>query len=130
MPRNSKITVGSLADKLWDIRESIREKNDELKELEKEKETLKMQLMSAMDEQGLDQVRGQHATISITSATVANIDDYDAFWAYVRRHNLPELLQRRLSVTAYRELLEERKGKPIPGTTPFEKRDLSVRTIK
>jgi hypothetical protein len=126
----AKATVGSLADKLWTLREQIRALEKQKTELERDKERLEYDLMGLMEEQGLDKASGKLATISVSETIVPQVTDWDDFWTFVRKRNLPELIQRRVSATAYREVLDERGSKGVPGTTPYSKRRLNVTTLK
>lgn len=59
------------------------------------------------------------------TSTVAQVTDWDAFYAYIYKNKFGHLLQRRVSDPAWRELMEQ--GKKVPGTTPFTKKRLNFR---
>jgi hypothetical protein len=64
-------------------------------------------------------------TFSVGEAIVPNAEDWEQIHAYITENNALHLLQNRLSVTAYRELLGQ--GVEIPGTVPFTKRSILQR---
>lgn len=119
-------TLGSLIDKLWAQREAKRIAEAEVKKIEALIEPLEIAVMERLDEQGLDKANGRAASVSMSTNTIANVEDWDAFWAYIIKNKYTQMLQKRVSDPAYRELLE--MGKNIPGVKPFSKRRLNLRT--
>jgi hypothetical protein len=120
-------TVGALIDQLWATREVKRDIESQLKEVETRITELNTELMERMEQEGLDKASGTKATISVSTNTVAAVEDWDEFWKYILKNKYTHLLQRRVSDPAYRELLEA--GKKVPGVQPFVKRSLNVRSI-
>jgi hypothetical protein len=120
-------TVGALIDQLWATREVKRDIESQLKEVEARIAELNTELMERMEQEGLDKASGTKATISVSTNTVAAVEDWDEFWKYILKNKYTHLLQRRVSDPAYRELLEA--GKKVPGVQPFVKRSLNVRSI-
>lgn len=120
-----KVSLGALIDQMHGLREKKRELEASIKDLEGQATLLETQIMDGMAEQGLEKMSGTVGTVSITSSTVANVTDWDAFWAYIHKMKYGHLLQRRVSDPAYRELLEA--GKKVPGTEPFTKKRLNLR---
>lgn len=121
-----KFPLGALIDQMHSLREKKRELEASVKDLEGRASLIEVQIMESMAEQGLEKMSGALATVSITSTTTANVTDWDAFWAYIHKMKYGHLLQRRVSDPAYRELLES--GKKVPGTEPFIKKRLNLRT--
>lgn len=121
-----KFSLGALIDQMHSLREKKRELEASVKDLEGQASLIEVQIMESMAEQGLEKMSGALATVSITSTTTANVTDWDAFWAYIHKMKYGHLLQRRVSDPAYRELLES--GKKVPGTEPFIKKRLNLRT--
>lgn len=120
-----KPTIGQKIDAMFDLREKKRALDAQVKELEGQLADLESQLMEDMAAQGVDKMSGTKATVSITTSTVANVEDWNEFLAYVYKMKYGHLLQRRVSDPAYRELLEQ--GKKVPGVSPFSKERLNLR---
>ena len=120
-----KPSLGALIDQMHALREKKRELEASIKDLEGQATSLESQIMDGMNEQGLEKMSGAVGTVSISSTTVANVTDWDAFWAYVHKMKYGHLIQRRVSDPAYRELIES--GKHVPGTEPFIKKRLNLR---
>lgn len=123
------LTLGEKIDKLSKLRADIRIKNKEVERLEGEKKALEAQVMEHMDVENIGSSRGKLATASISESVVPSVTDWDTFWAYVFRNKASHLLERRPHATAYREELETRKGKPIPGVQPYTRRTLNLRDL-
>lgn len=120
-------TMGALIDAIWASREEKRRLAGQIKEVELVIAEYEEQLMERMTAEGTDKAQGSKAGVSISSNTVANVEDWDAFWAFVIKKKYTHLLQRRVSDPAYRELLEA--GQNVPGVEPFTKRTLNVRSL-
>lgn len=120
-------TMGALIDSIWASREEKRRLEVQVKEVETTIAELQTQLMERMEAEGTDKAQGAKASVSISKNVVADVQDWDAFWAYVIKKKYTHLLQRRVSDPAYRELLEA--GQNVPGVEPFTKRALNVRSL-
>lgn len=62
-------------------------------------------------------VAGKLARVQLGSKMIPQVEDWEVFYAHVKKTGEFELLQRRLSETAIKERLEA--GKPVPGTKFF-----------
>lgn len=122
-----KGNLGSTIDTLWQLREDKREAEAVVKVIEAKMEGLEEDLMEKLDAQGTKAATGTKASASITVATVANVDDWAAFHAFIKKTGHFHLLQKRVSDPAYRELLD--MGKPVPGVQPFSKKKLNIRSL-
>ena len=120
-------TPGSDIDALFELREKKRSLEAAVKDLDGQASLVEERLMETMAKNGLDKATGKLASVSISSNTVANVEDWDAFLAYIYKNKLGHLLQRRVSDPAYRELLEAKKA--VPGVQPFTKRRLNLRVV-
>lgn len=120
-------TLGSDIDLMFELREKKRKLEAAIKEIEGQATLVEERLMESMEKQGIDKSTGKNASVSVTSNTVANVDDWDAFGAFIVKNKFLHLLQRRVSDPAYRELLEA--GKKVPGVQPFTKKRLNLRAL-
>lgn len=122
-----KRTVGFLIDLLQVNRTKRRELLAQEKKLKAEYETLEGELIALMDAEGITKSTGKLASAGISESVVFNIEDWDAFTAYMKKTNQFHLIQRRISDPSVRELVEAKKT--VPGLTPFEKRTISLRDL-
>lgn len=127
-------TIGSLADKMWDLQEAKKKAAKVVKDIEADITALEIQIIEALDSQDTRKGEGKKASISITSSVQASTENWEDFieWVAAGKRNDKKaylhLVQRRVSVEAYRELLG--LGVNVPGIKPFTKRSLSVTTLK
>lgn len=84
------------------------------KPLEQEVQDLEQQLILAMQAAGLQTAKGKHSIADLKDQDVVSIKDYAQFEKFLYRQKALHLLQRRISVTAYREM-RATLGKDIPG---------------
>ena len=120
-------TVGAKIDALHALREDKRQLEELLKAKAQEIDLMENELIELMDQQNISKSTGTKATVSITTSTKPSVEDWDAFYAYIRRNKYYHLLERRPSVTGCRELFDT-KGK-IPGVVPFTQRKLNIRSV-
>jgi len=122
-----RITVGSLIDSLQDLRAQKRALAEKEKELNEKYKALELSLIEAMDNEGVTKSTGKAATASISMTRQFTTDDWDKFMAYVAKLKRFDLVQRRVSAPAVRELWELKGA--VPGLTPYDKREISLRDL-
>ena len=120
-------TLGATIDRIWASREEKRKLEAQVKEVSETIADLEEKLLERMQAEDTDKAAGAKASVSITKATVANVDNWDLLFPYIAKNKLWHLVQRRVSDPAYRELLD--MGKKVPGVQPFIKTKLNVRSI-
>jgi len=121
--------IGEEIDRLFDIRERIRALEAQVKDERSIYDALETQLMERMETEGMSKATGKRASVGVSESVVANVEDWDELYRYIGRNKAFHLLQRRTSDAAYRELMEQRKNKPLPGVSSFTKRKLNLRTV-
>jgi hypothetical protein len=118
------MNLGERIDSLIPLRETIRNKESELNDLKRTFETAQREILAALDEVGSTAFKGRLGNAFVTKQEIVNIEDFDAFWAYVRENDAPHLLHRRVAVRAALELDED-----IPGLKRDEVRKLGLKTL-
>lgn len=127
-------TLGSLADQIWALKQAKTEAAAVVTRIEKEIADLEETIFAALDAQDSRKAEGRRASISISTSIQPSTKDWDEFIRFVARGKRNDkdaylhLVQRRVSVDAYRELLT--LGVTVPGIEPFTKRTLNVTTLK
>lgn len=122
-------SLGGSIDEFWRLRESKRTAEAAVKVIDDQIAAQETLLFERLEKDGLRKADGKNASVSITEAVVANVTDWDSFYAYVGKHKHFHLLQKRVSDPAWRELMEKSKGKGVPGTEPFTKKKLNLRSL-
>lgn len=117
--------------------------NDLLNELAEEKEKLKGiqnlektyksniselegHIIYQLETQGVDRTGNDVCTVSIKKETVPTVEDWDAVHQHIIDTGQFELLQKRMSATAYREL--QQLGQNIPGVKATELTRINFRS--
>lgn len=120
-------TIGAMTDQLFNLRESKRELEEKIKVIETQYAEIEETLMKRLEAEGTDKCAGKLASVSISTTTVANVLDWEAFNAWVKKTGNFHLYQRRIADAAWREVFDQ-KGTAPPGTQPFHKKRLNLRT--
>ena len=93
-------------------------------------EAAKATLQGLMEEQGTDIARNEDITVTIVDKARPHVQDWDAFYSYLKRSGALQLLERRVSAKAFTEVLESRGGKDVPGVSTYDYKQLSIRRGK
>ena len=121
----SQASIGKNVDKVFLLRKKKADLEAAIRDVEGQIAELDAEIMDAMTCAGMEKAATRHGTVSISSSTVAQVEDWDAFYAYIYKNKYGHLLQRRVSDPAWRELREQ--GKKVPGTAGFTKKRLNYR---
>lgn len=121
--------IGTKIDKLYSIREQLRELDAEAKKVRAKKEELEMDILQQMNNEKVTQARGNKATLSVSEQVVPQVTDWDISLPWIKKQNKLYLFERRISAKAFREELESRKGKPIPGMQSYTKPVINLRSL-
>ncbi|TXH51678.1 MAG: hypothetical protein E6Q97_17990 [Desulfurellales bacterium] len=116
--------LGELIDAVYNLRTMRIEAQRKVDTMKAEETSLKEQIRNKLDEVGLQRASGSVATAGVKSSTEPQVTDWDAVHNWIRDHNRFDLLQKRLSAPAWRDLYGE--GTTIPGTEPVDVYDLSL----
>ena len=121
------MNLGALIDEMHAIRERKRAIDEQLKIIEREIGDKEVEILAMLKSEGLNKASGRKATVSVSELMRPQVEDWDQFYKYIRRHNLFHLLEKRPAVSGCREMFEL-KGK-IPGVIPITLQRLNLRTI-
>ncbi len=122
-----QLSPGAQVDAMWALREKKRALETQVNEISEQLTAAENELMESMAANGLDKMTGKFASVSVSTSVVATVTDWDELWKFIIKTKNTQLLQRRVSDPAYRELIE--LGKKVPGANPFEKKRLNLRAI-
>lgn len=126
------VPLGKLIDQLNDAREAKRKHAEVEKVLNATYSEIEQSVMARLAAEGMDKATSKKATASISNVTVANVEDWDKFHAFVKKTGYFHLLQRRVSDPGFRELLEQKGAAAMAkvGVVPFVKQNLNLTTLK
>ena len=121
-------TLGACVDLLYRLREERQAIQREAEKVEEKEKALREHVLNSFDKSAIEGARGKAATASISRQTVATVKDWDAFYAHILKSKSFDLLQKRVSDSAFRERLEAQET--VPGVEPFIVVKLSVTKAK
>lgn len=121
-------TAGAAIDTLWTIREQRRDLDKQVAVLKEQETALEAYISETFFTKEVLALKGRIAQATRSPTTVPGLVDWSAVHAYIKRTGAFELLQKRLSVTAWRERLDA--GKPIPGVEAKTVWNLNVKPVK
>lgn len=124
---NEDTTINELIKKRAEVKQSMDSLNRELKVLRETQDHLDVLLLKKMDAEGLSRTANQRASVSINEDTVPDVTDWKEVHQYVIATEDFSLIQRRISSTAYKELLK--LGEAVPGLQPRTIRRINFRSL-
>ena len=106
--------LGPAIDMLYETRQQRLELTKQVDDLKARESVLKEELLTLLHEIGLEKASGMRATVGVRRITVPIITDWEEVHNYIRINDRFDLIQKRLSAPAWRELNGE--GTLVPGT--------------
>lgn len=124
MSDETEITLGAIIDKLYATRAKRLDITKQVDALKEEERGMRAKIIEMLDAVGLAKASGSLATCGITINIEPVVNDWDVVHDYIRENNRFDLLQKRLSTVAWRELHLE--GTTVPGTESMQVIDVSL----
>lgn len=121
------MNINELIEARAEVKTSMDDLARQTKILQQAKDELDYELIGALEEQGLARTANDKASVSINTSTVPNVVDWDDLYAHITSTEDFSLLQRRVSSTAYKELLK--MGIEVPGLEPREVKRINFKTL-
>ena len=115
-----------LLAELAKTKQAIKELHEQEKEFNSQKRELDYQIAIKMQEQGLEKISNDICTVSLKTEIVPTVEDWDAVFAHIDDTSQFELVQKRMSSTAFRELIA--MGMEVPGVRSTELTRINFRS--
>ena len=112
------INLDDKMNMLADTRLQLKQLLEQEKKLKQVQNALEAEIAADMERQGLTQTGNDACTISLKTEVVPTVENWDALWEHIFDTRQSELLQKRMSATAYRELLA--MAQTVPGVRSTE----------
>ena len=122
-----ELNINQLIEKRAENKYAMDELNRQLKELRETQNNLDVLLLKKMDAEGLSRTANTQASVSINEDTVPDVTDWEELYRYVTDTQDFSLIQRRVSSTAYKELLK--LGESVPGLQPRVVRRINFKSL-
>jgi hypothetical protein len=116
--------IGTTIDALYAMRERRLGIERQVKEMKEAELTLRGKIFEMLANMGLTKASGAVATAGIKVSNVPLVEDWDKLWQYIIFTGSTDLVQKRISVTAWRERFED--GQEVPGVSKVEDVDISL----
>ena len=88
------------------------------------------ELRNLFDEAGLESIRTTYGTVYRSVKTQYQVNDWDSMYKFVMEHNVPQLLQRRVSTTNMKQFLDENPNLMPMGMNIDNRYTVTVRRSK
>ena len=117
----------AMADRLYKLKELIKESKAKTEVLEDERKAIEGYLISNLPSDGGTGVQGKVARVSLIVNEVPQVEDWDKLRKYIVKTGSWELLQKRVNSAPCAERWEA--GEKIPGVTAFPKVTISLNKV-
>lgn len=118
-------SMGACADLLYSMRQERLAADKVAAELKTKEQALIDYIIDNLPK-GDTGAAGARYRVSVYTDPIPQVSDWDAFWAYVYRKKAGFLLQKRLSASAVKDILDNGPRGGIPGLTTFNAVKLSL----
>jgi enamine deaminase RidA (YjgF/YER057c/UK114 family) len=105
----------------------VREHEEQLKGLTDQMEVIEQELLELCKETGQDGGKTQFGTFTRTVKTRYWTSDWDSMYRFIREHNAPELLERRIAQGNIKEFLETNPDVRPEGLNTDSRYSITVR---
>ena len=126
METQPKVTLDDKMNMLTNTRAKLKTLLNQEKELKQVQNALEAEIAADMESQGLTQTGNDVCTISLKTETVPTVEDWDVLHQHISDTGRFELLQKRMSATAYRELIAMEPS--VPGVRSTELTKVNFRS--
>ena len=109
------------------IQELTQGYENEVEEIKRQQDTVKIALKDQMLALGVSSVRTDQGTVVLSTKTRYNTQDWDSFKTFVLQHEAVDLLEKRIAQTNMSTFLEENPGLVPPGLNSISEYAISVR---
>jgi len=120
--------IGQMINAYYEARERLREATTVVNIIKEEMADLETRLIETMETVGVESSRAELATATITESTTARIEDWDSYVNWVRKRPAlrMHLFEKRIAQLAFREMMEQGRGKLPPGITTYTRKKISL----
>ena len=118
--------IGPMVNRLYALKLESDSAAALAKKIKDKYEKFRLAVRAELNKQELDHAGGDLANVSLTQTESATITDYKKLETYIYRNKKLHLLTKVPSTAAWRDIVEERKGRPIPGMSSYNRIGMRV----
>lgn len=119
--------LGACADKLYELKQERLLAQKVADKIEDEEKAIKKHIIDNLPKSEASGVAGKLCRVTAVTKEIPQIEDAEKFFKYVKTKNRFDLLQRRLSDAAIKEIWDD--GKEVPGINHFNAVTLSINKL-
>jgi len=119
--------AATLADIYINMREAIRQLEEQIKEIEQQKELISEHLLAICNAEDANTISTPAGTISRRLQQNYWTSDWDSFYSFIDRHSAFHLLEKRIHNGNMKEFLSENPEEVPPGLQANQKYVITVR---
>ena len=119
------MTLDEKINNLVEVKKQIKDINEQLKGIKEREEEIARDLIRELEQAGIKRMANDSATISVVTENVPDVTDWDEFYRFISEQQAFELLHKRVSATAFRELSQPQD---VPGVQTRELVKLNFRS--
>lgn len=108
-------------DEIKRLDEQIQKLKGRMSILAAKKDKLEKEGIHLLEKSGLEIVGNARWNTSVKETDVPTMEDFDKFWRYVHKNDIPELMTRAVNSKTWRE-----RGMNVPGVGTFTRKKLSI----
>ncbi len=119
--------LGACADLVYSLRQERLAAQKVVDALEEKEKALREHIINTLPKSEATGAAGKLARVTVVTKEVPQVKDWKKFYAYVKKNNAWDLMQRRLSAAAVTERWEA--GKEVAGVEAFQAVTLSINKL-
>jgi hypothetical protein len=120
-------TLGACADRLYKLKDEMSALTKKVEALDAERKAIQEHVIETLPKSQATGVSGKLANVKVVTKDVPQVEDWEAFYGYVRKTKRTDLMQRRLAEGAIAELMDD--GVRIPGVKTFKAVKISLTKV-
>lgn len=117
--------------KIRDVKDrKVKEHEDEILALDQQLDIVEQALLDICKQTGQDGGKTEHGSFTRTVKTRYWTSDWDSMYQFIKNHDAPELLERRIHQGNFKEFLQENPDKLPQGVNVDSRYSVTVRRAK
>lgn len=120
-------TLGACADRLYALKDLKRDANDKVDAIDEEVKAIKAHIIETLPKSESTGVAGKNARVSVVTKEIAQVKDWEAFWAKFDKKKDTDMLSKSINQTAIQARWDA--GKKVPGVEAFTTVSVSLNKV-
>lgn len=112
------------------IRDAIAKLEQDIKDLKAKREAIQSALNDICVNMKVDGLKTKAGTLTRSIKTRYWTDDWPTFYKFMKEHDVPELLEKRIAQGNFKEFLENNPGLVVPNVQPMQEYSIVIRRNK